>query len=106
MDDYSGKFFANGARPSFILEAATKMGEEQIARLQAAFQNKYSGSENYHRTPLVLTEGLKARELSLSCRGRAATGGAQVPGGGHCRAFGVPAHDRRNNRIVCRGRRV
>ena len=92
MDDYSGKFFANGAHPSFILEAATKMGEEQIARLQAAFQNKYSGSENYHRTPLVLTEGLKARELSLSAEDAQLLEARKFQVVDIARAFGVPPH--------------
>ena len=92
MDDYSGKFFANGAHPSFILEAATKMGEEQIARLQTAFQNKYSGSENYHRTPLVLTEGLKARELSLSAEDAQLLEARKFQVVDIARAFGVPPH--------------
>ena len=92
MDDYSGKFFANGAHPSFIIEAATKMGEEQIARLQAAFQNKYSGSENYHRTPLVLTEGLKARELSLSAEDAQLLEARKFQVVDIARAFGVPPH--------------
>lgn len=92
MDDYSGKFFANGAHPSFILEAATKMGEEQIARLQAAFQNKYSGSENFHRTPLVLTEGLKARELSLSAEDAQLLEARKFQVVDIARAFGVPPH--------------
>ena len=60
MDDYSGKFFANGAhRVSFWKPRPRWAKSRSPAR--AAFQNKYSGSENYHRTPLVLTEGLKAR---------------------------------------------
>lgn len=92
MDDYSGKFFANGAHPSFILEAATKMGEEQIARLQTAFQNKYSGSENFHRTPLVLTEGLKARELSLSAEDAQLLEARKFQVVDIARAFGVPPH--------------
>lgn len=92
MDDYSGKFFANGAHPSFVLEAASKMGEEQIARLQAAFQNKYSGSENFHRTPLVLTEGLKARELSLSAEDAQLLEARKFQVVDIARAFGVPPH--------------
>lgn len=92
MDDYSGKFFANGAHPSFILEAPAKMGEEQIALLQAAFQNKYSGSENFHRTPLVLTEGLKARELSLSAEDAQLLEARKFQVVDIARAFGVPPH--------------
>ena len=66
MDNYSGKFFEGGAHPSIILNAAGKMSPEQIANLQQAFASKYAGMENAHRLPLVLTEGLTAKEISLS----------------------------------------
>lgn len=68
------------------------MGEEQIARLQTAFQNKYSGSENFHRTPLVLTEGLKARELSLSAEDAQLLEARKFQVVDIARAFGVPPH--------------
>jgi hypothetical protein len=46
MDDYSGKFFANGAHPSMVLTAAGKMTPEQIAALQAAFVSKYASLDD------------------------------------------------------------
>jgi HK97 family phage portal protein len=92
MDDYSGKFFANGAHPSIALEAPTKMTAEQIERLQGAFVRKYSGSDNFHRLPLVLTEGLKAKELSISAQDAQLLEARRFQVVDIARAFGVPPH--------------
>ena len=56
MDEYSGKFFAGGAHPSMILEVPGGMKAEAVANLQTAFSNKYSGTDNAHKLPLVLTD--------------------------------------------------
>lgn len=92
MDDYSGKFFANGAHPSIVLEAPNKMGEEQVRTLQTTFGAKYSGSENFHRLPLVLTENIKARELSLSAEDAQLLEARKFQVVDIARAFGVPPH--------------
>ena len=92
MDSYSGKFFENGAHPSIILNAAGKMSSEQVTALQNAFVNKYSGAENAHRLPLVLTEGLQAKEISLSAEDAQLIEARQFQVLDICRAFGVPPH--------------
>jgi len=92
MDDYSGKFFANGAHPSIILNAAGKMNPEQIAALQTAFASKYAGSENAHRLPLVLTEGLKAEKISLNADDAQLLEARKFQVVDIARAFGVPPH--------------
>ncbi len=66
MDQYSQDFFTNGAHPSIILSSEKMMSPEQVAALQNAFRSKYAGSENFHKVPLVLTEGLSAKEISIS----------------------------------------
>ena len=92
MDSYSGKFFENGAHPSIILNTAVKMSQTQIEGLQAAFAAKYSGSENFHRLPLVLTEGITAKELSLSAQDSQLLEARQFQVIDIARAFGVPPH--------------
>lgn len=92
MDDYSGKFFANGAHPSIIIEAPNKMVEEQIRTLQTTMANKYSGPDNFHRLPMVLTEGLKAREISLSAEDAQLLEARKFQVVDIARAFGVPPH--------------
>lgn len=92
MDEYSGKFFANGAHPSIVLTSPGVMKQEQIDKLQAAFANKYSGLDNAHRLPLVLTEGLDAKEISLSAEDAQLLEARKFQVIDIARAFGVPPH--------------
>jgi HK97 family phage portal protein len=90
MDEYSGKFFEGGAHPSMILQAGAKMSDTQITQLQTAFANRYSGLANAHRLPLVLTEGLTAKELSLSAEDAQLLEARKFQVMDIARAFGVP----------------
>jgi HK97 family phage portal protein len=92
MDDYSGKFFANGAHPSMVLTAPGAMTKDQIEKLQAAFVSKYAGMDNAHRVPLVLTEGLSAKEISISAGDAQLLEARQFQVVDIARAFGVPPH--------------
>ena len=92
MDSYSGKFFENGAHPSIILSAAQKMSQTQIDALQAAFAAKYSGADNFHRLPLVLTEGISAKEISINAQDSQLLEARQFQVVDIARAFGVPPH--------------
>lgn len=90
MDTYSGKFFENGAHPSIILNAAGKMNPEQVTALQNAFTAKYSGLDNAHKMPLVLTEGITAKEISLSADDAQLLEARRFQVLDVARAFGVP----------------
>ena len=92
MDQYSGKFFEGGAHPSIILTTAGKMNPEQVANLQAAFVKKYSGAENFHKSPLVLTEGLDAKPISLNADDAQLLEARKFQVIDIARAFGVPPH--------------
>lgn len=92
MDEYSGKFFANGAHPSISLEAPAKMSPDQITAMQQAFARKYSGLDNAHKFPLVLTEGITAKELSLSAEDAQLLEARKFQVIDIARAFGVPPH--------------
>lgn len=92
MSEYAGKFFENGAHPSIILEAPEKMDTDQIKILQQAFANKYAGLSNAHRLPLVLTEGLKANQISIDANDAQLIEGQKFTVLDICRAFGVPPH--------------
>ncbi|WP_395055195.1 phage portal protein [Polaromonas sp.] len=92
MDDYSGKFFANGAHPSMVIEAPAKMDSPQVTQLQESFARKYAGNENAHRLPLVLTQGLKAKEISLSADDAQLLEARKFQVVDIARAFGVPPH--------------
>ena len=90
MDNYSGKFFENGAHPSIVLNAAGKMSPEQVTALQTAFTSKYAGMDNAHRLPLVLTEGITAKEISLSADDAQLLEARKFQVLDVARAFGVP----------------
>lgn len=92
MDDYSGKVFANGAHPSIVLSSPKPMKTEQIEALQHAFANKYAGSDNFHRLPLVLTEGITQEKLSLSAEDTQLLEARKFQVIDIARAFGVPPH--------------
>lgn len=90
MDEYSGKFFEGGAHPSIVLSSASKMDKEQIEKLQTAFAGKYAGLANAHKLPLVLTEGITAKELSLSAEDAQLLEARKFQVLDVARAFGVP----------------
>ena len=90
MDNYSSKFFEGGAHPSIIIESASAMKPEQIAALQSAFVSKYAGMENAHRIPLILTEGLTAKEISISASDAQLIEARRYGILDIARAFGVP----------------
>lgn len=92
MDDYSGKFFANGAHPSIVIKAPGKMSPDQVTTLQSSFANKYAGLDNAHRLPMVLTEGLEAKEISLSAEDAQLLEARKFQVIDIARAFGVPPH--------------
>lgn len=92
MDEYSGKFFAGGAHPSIVLQTDKAMKPETIESLRDAFAEKYSGVNNLHRLPLVLTEGLTAEPLSLDAEDSQLLDGRKFQVVDIARAFGVPPH--------------
>lgn len=92
MDEYSGRFFRNGAHPSGIIKAPGKMTKEQVEALQAQYATKYAGIENAHRLPMVLTEGLDFKEVSLSAEDAQLLEARRFQVIDIARAFGVPPH--------------
>jgi HK97 family phage portal protein len=90
MDEYSGKFFEGGAHPSIILTSDKKMDEGQVRAMQAVFASRYAGLANAHRLPLVLTEGVSAKELSLSAEDAQLLEARKFQVMDIARAFGVP----------------
>lgn len=92
MDNYSGKFFEGGAHPSIVLSAPGKMNPDQIGALQTAFVGKYAGNDNSHKLPLVLTEGLTAKEISINAQDAQLLEARKFQVVDIARAFGVPPH--------------
>lgn len=92
MDEYAGKFFANGAHPSIAIQGTKVMSAEQIAALQETFRRKYSGLPNAHALPLVLTEGFQVAPISISAEDSQLLDARKFQVIDIARAFGVPPH--------------
>lgn len=92
MDEYSGKFFAGGAHHTMVLETDKKMDPEKVAALQRAYAEKYSGMQNALARPLVLTEGMSAKSVTMSAEDVQLLEAKRFQVTDICRAFGVPPH--------------
>jgi HK97 family phage portal protein len=92
MDQYSGRFFADGAHPNMVLKTEKKMDAERVAALQQMFADKYSGVSNAHRRPLVLTEGMEATPVNINAQDSQLLEARKFQVVDIARAFGVPPH--------------
>lgn len=61
---YEGKFYKQGARPSGIVEVPTKIEKEGKEKIRSEFETMYSGLDNSFRVA-VLDVGMKYTQLSL-----------------------------------------
>ncbi|MFC5423034.1 phage portal protein [Bosea eneae] len=62
--DYAARFFANSARPDFMLTADGNVSPEGVDSLRKQLDERFTGSQNAHR-PMILTNGLKPTVISL-----------------------------------------
>jgi HK97 family phage portal protein len=88
-DEFSGKFFGSGALQRHVLKADRKMSPDQVADLRLAWEERYAGLENAYR-PMILTEGLDVKELSLSAEDSQLLEARKFQVVDIARAFGVP----------------
>lgn len=89
-DRFSGKFFANGAMPSFIFETEGKMDADKQRELRETFLQVAAGTDNAFK-PFVLTQGMKAKEISLKPEDSQLMEARKFQVIDIARAFGVPA---------------
>lgn len=62
-EEFGARFFAQGARPGFILSHPGQLTDRAFQRLQSAWDN--GGGENAHRTKIV-EEGMKVEKVGIS----------------------------------------
>lgn len=90
-DEFAGKFFSQGATPQFALTAPKSMTPDQQERFKAAWADKYQG-RGPTGIPLILTEGLDVKELSMSMVDAQLIETRRWQVTDIARAFGVPPH--------------
>ena len=62
--DYSAAFFENSARPDLVLETDQTLSPDKVVQLREAVEARHGKSDNAGR-PMVLTNGLKAKVISM-----------------------------------------
>lgn len=88
-DDFAGRFFGAGAMSRHALKVPGKLTDPQIVQLRQAFEDRYAGLDNAYR-PMVLTEGVDVKELSLSATDAQLLEARKFQVVDIARAFGVP----------------
>lgn len=64
-EEYSAKFFKNGASNQIAIKSEKKLDKEQAELLRSSYIAKYSGNANYHM-PIILSGGLELESLSIN----------------------------------------
>jgi HK97 family phage portal protein len=88
-EEYSARFFSNGARPDVVLKYPNRIVADEIKRLREYWLNKHQGLANSHM-PAVLTEGGDVVELTMSAEDSQLIQARQFQVIDIARAFGVP----------------
>lgn len=90
-DTFDGSFFANGAAPKHVIKISGRMNEEQVELLRGEYKKKYAGANNAG-TPMVLTQGLDLKEMSMTADDAQLLETRKWEVIDIARAFGVPPH--------------
>jgi HK97 family phage portal protein len=88
-DEYSGRFFQNGARPDFAITMAGSPTPDQLANLRASWSDRYGGASKSH-LPAVLTGGMDVKQLTMSAEDTQLIETRQFQVEDIARVFGVP----------------
>lgn len=65
LEIFGNNFFANGAKPSSILQTDRALSDSALTRLKSSFNNTYGNLKSSNST-IVLEEGLTFKPISLS----------------------------------------
>jgi HK97 family phage portal protein len=91
-DEHAGKFFSEGGKPEVAIKAPARMTPTQQDDFVAAWTRKYGGTTGNRRMPLILTEGLDVKELTMTAVDQQLLESRQWQVIDIARAFGVPPH--------------
>lgn len=90
-EEFSAKFFAQGATADIALKTNSTLKDDQVNLLRQSWMAKYGGSKN-SRMPLVLSGGLEVQTLSINPVDAALLPTRLFTVEEICRIFGVPPH--------------
>lgn len=91
-DEHAGKFFAEGGKPEVAITTPKQMGQSAQDDFRDAWVKKYGGMQGNRRLPLILTEGLDIKELTMSAVDQQLLESRQWQVIDIARAFLIPPH--------------
>ena len=91
-DVYAGKFFSEGGKPEIAILSAGTMDKDKQDGLQYAWKKRYGGMQSNRHIPVILTEGLTIKELTMSAVDQQLLESRQWQVIDIARAFGCPPH--------------
>lgn len=88
---HGGNMFSNGASPGGVLKHPAQLSKEAATRLRDSFDEKFSGTENAHRT-LLLEEGMTWEKVAMTAEEAQFIDARKFQRSEICMFFGVPPH--------------
>lgn len=90
-EEYGGRYFANGSRPSIILKHPGRLSSDAYTRLRESFANTWQGLDNAHRVN-ILEEGISPEIVGIPPEEAQFLGTRQYQVQEIARLYGVPLH--------------
>jgi HK97 family phage portal protein len=90
-EEYGGRYFANGSRPSIILKHPGRLQKDAYERLRDSFANNWQGLDNAHRIN-ILEEGITPEIVGIPPEEAQFLGTRQYQVQEIARLYGVPLH--------------
>ena len=90
-DEYSSRFFSNGARPDYVVTVPGTMQKEQADLFRESWMARYAGVANAH-IPAILTGGGDVKTLSLNPEDAQLIETRGFQAADIARFYGVPPH--------------
>lgn len=87
--EYSARFFANGARPDYALLTEQNLAPAKVDEIRGMIEDRHKGPANAHR-PMILTNGLKPESLALPADEMQLIATRKFQIEEICRVYGVP----------------
>lgn len=91
-DEYSSRFFSNGARPDYVVTVDGKMTPEQATIFRESWMARYSGVQNAHIPAILSGQGADVKALTLNAKDAQLIETRAFQGVDIARIYGVPPH--------------
>lgn len=91
-EEYSARFFSNGARPDYIVTMDSKMSPDQSTVFRESWMARYAGLSNAHIPAILSGAGADVKKLTLSPEEAQLIATRSFQATDIARIYGVPPH--------------